>query len=498
VEINAVSEDILKLDAGAVIVTLYEGEKTLQPDTAAADKKLGGAIAEMIKRGDIKGKLNEITLIHTLGRLPAERIVVLGLGKKKELTLNKVRAAMGDVCRSLRGKHVTTIASVVLGEGANDIKAADAAQAMAEGALLGLYTFRQYMTKKEDAPGTIKKLTIVGAYNKIISNAIETGKIIAEAVAWARDMINEPSNHLTPTDMAAEAKKMAKQYGLDFQVFDKDWMEEMEMGGLLGVARGSNEPPKFIIVNYTGRSSKDVDAALVGKGITFDSGGISIKPSENMGDMKGDMAGGASVLAAIRAIAQLKPKLNVIAIVPATENMPSGTAQKPGDIIKTMNGKTVEVINTDAEGRLILADALAYAVKIGAKNIIDVATLTGACQVALGNITSGLFSNDSGLQEKVLAAGKEAGEPAWAMPMDAGYAELIKSDVADIKNTGGRFGGAITGGKFLEEFVDKTPWVHMDIAGTSDTDKDKGYQCKGATGVPVRTLVNYVLKQAKK
>ena len=497
-DINALSGDIFKLNVGAVIVSQYEGEKTLQGDTAAADKKLGGAIAEMLKRGDIKGKLNEINLVHTLGKLPAERIVILGLGKKKDLTLNNIRAAMGEACRYLRGKNVTEIASVVLGEGANDITADDAAQAMVEGALLGLYTFRQYMTKKENAPGTVKKLTIVGAEKKTLDNAIQTGAIIAEAVAWARDMVNEPSNHLTPTDMAVEAKKMAKQNGLDFQVFDKDWMEEMGMGGLLGVARGSNEPPKFIIVNYTGRSGKDVDAALVGKGITFDSGGISIKPSENMGDMKGDMAGGASVLAAIRAIAQLKPKLNVIAIVPATENMPSGTAQKPGDIIKAMNGKTIEVINTDAEGRLILADALSYAVKLGAKNIIDVATLTGACQVALGNITTGLFSNDKALQDKVYAAGKEAGEPAWPMPMDAGYSELIKSDVADMKNTGGRFAGAITAAKFLEEFVDKTPWAHLDIAGTSDTDKDKGYQCKGATGVPVRTLVNYVLKQAKK
>jgi len=267
---------------------------------------------------------------------------------------------------------------------------------------------------------------------------------------------------------------------------------------LLGVAQGSQQPPKFIILSYKGSNSDKVDAALVGKGITFDSGGISIKPSEKMSDMKGDMAGGASVMATLIALAWLKPAINVTALVPTTENLPSGTALKPGDIIKAMNGKTIEVLNTDAEGRLILADALSYAKKLGAKAIIDVATLTGACMVALGNICTGAFSNNQELTDKVIAAGNETGELIWQLPMYDEYKEQLKSDIADIKNIGGRYGGAITAAKFLEEFINGTPWVHLDIAGTYDTDKEKGYLVKGATGVPVRTLVNVILSLAKK
>jgi len=281
------------------------------------------------------------------------------------------------------------------------------------------------------------------------------------------------------------------------EIFDKDKMKELGMGGLLGVSQGSQQPPKFIILSYNGRASKEIDLALVGKGITFDSGGISIKPSENMADMKGDMAGGAAVLATLSALAQLKPAINVTAFVPATENMPSGTALKPGDVIKAMNGKTIEVLNTDAEGRLILADALSYAVKSKAKAIVDIATLTGACQIALGKITTGAFTNNQPLLDKVIAASKEVGEFAWQLPMFEEYKEFIKSDIADIKNTGNRYGGAITAAKFLEEFVDKTPWVHLDLTGP-DTDKEKDYQVKGATGAPVRTLVNLVMAKAKK
>ncbi len=495
-EITAITGDISRLEAGALVVSHYENEKQLEKETAAIDKKLGGAIGKMVKDGSIKGKLNELTLLYSLGKLPAGRILVLGLGKKKELTANKAGAAFAEACRYLRGKSVKTIAAAVAGGGVNNIKNGDAAAALTQGAILGLYTFKQYMTKKKDENGEIEKISLVSGDKPAVDKAISRAKIIAEAVTRARDMVNEPSNHMTPTDMAEAAKKMGKQYGLKVEVIDKDRMKEMGMGGLLGVSQGSNQPPKFIIMTYKGRDAKDVDMALVGKGITFDSGGISLKPSENMGDMKGDMAGGASVMMALTAIAQFKPKMNVTAIIPATENMPSGTAQKPGDIIRIMNGKTVEVNNTDAEGRLILADALSYAVKLKAKEIIDVATLTGACQVALGLICSGSFSNHKELETRVLAAGNEAGEPAWGMPMFDEYHELIKSEVADIKNTGNRYGGAITGAKFLEDFVDKTPWVHLDIAGTYDTDKDKGYLVKGGTGVPVRTLVNFVLAEA--
>ena len=333
-----------------------------------------------------------------------------GWARKRSLTINKVRGAVAETCRYLRGKGVTSVATIVQGAGINGIKSDDAVQAMTEGALLGLYAFRRHITKKENNFGEIKEFTIVGKEKRQIEKAIARGKILAEAANWARDMVNEPSNFMTPSDMAEAARQLAKKYGLKVEVFEKEKMKELGMGGLLGVSQGSQQPPRFIVLSYKGRDSKEVDMALVGKGITFDSGGIDIKPSEDMEDMKGDMAGGASVMATLMALAQLKPKINVTALVPATENMPSGTAMKPGDIITAMNGKTIEVLNTDAEGRLILADALSYAKKLGAKAIIDVATLTGACQVALGKICTGAFTNNQALADKVIAAGNEVGE----------------------------------------------------------------------------------------
>ncbi|MGD0780212.1 MAG: leucyl aminopeptidase [Dehalococcoidales bacterium] len=496
-EIKAATGEIIGAKTGAIIINHFEGAK--QPEGAAAivDKALGGAISNLMKQGDIKGKLNEITLLHSLGKLPASRIAVLGLGKKKELTVNKVRGAIGEVCRYLRGKGVSSIASIIIGDGVNGIKTDVAVQAMTEGAILGLYAFRRYITKQENGFGEIKEFTIIGKEKQQMEKAIAIGKITSEAANYARDMVNEPGNVMTPTKMAETARDIAKKYGLKVEIFDRDKMKELGMGGLLGVSQGSQQPPKFIVLKYNGRKSSEIDLALVGKGITFDSGGISIKPSENMADMKDDMAGGAAVLATLMALAQLKPAINVTAFVPATENLPSGTALKPGDIITIMNGKTIEVLNTDAEGRLILADALSYAVKSGAKAIIDVATLTGACQVALGKITTGAFTNNQALVDKVIAAGNEVGEPAWQLPMFDEYKEFIKSDIADIKNSGNRYGSAITTAKFLEEFVDKTPWVHLDLTGP-DNDKEKGYLVKGATGVPVRTLISFVMAQAKK
>jgi leucyl aminopeptidase len=496
-EIKAIAGNINDIKAGAILVNHFEGIKRHEGDTAVVDKALEGVISQLIKQGDIKGKLNEITVVHSLDKLPASRIVVTGLGKQKELTLNKVRGAVAETCRYLRGKGVTSVATIVQGVGINGIKNDDAVQAMTEGALLGLYAFRRHITKKENNFGEIKEFMIVGREKRQIEKAITRGRILADAANWARDMVNEPANFMTPTQMAEAARQLAKKYGLKVEVFEKEKMKELGMGGLLGVSQGSQQPPRFIVLGYSGRDSKEVDLALCGKGITFDSGGIDIKPSEGMEDMKGDMAGGASVMATLMALAQLKPKINVTALVPATENMPSGTAMKPGDIIAAMNGKTIEVLNTDAEGRLILADALSYAKKLGAKAIIDVATLTGACRVALGTVCTGAFSNNQELADKVIVAGNETGELTWQLPMYDEYKEQLKSDVADIKNIGNRWGGAITGAKFLEEFVDKTPWVHLDIAGTSDTDKEKGHLVKGATGVPVRTLVSLILKMAK-
>jgi leucyl aminopeptidase len=492
-EIKAATGDILGMKADAIVVNHYEGAKQPEGTAAAADKALGGAITQLIKQGDIKGKLNEVTLIHSLGRLPAGRIVVAGLGKKKDITANKIRGGAAETCRYLRGKGVNSAAGTI----PDGIDIDEAVQATAEGVLLGLYTFRRHMTKKGNKSKDIKTYTIVGKDKKRLEKAIEKARILAEAANWARDMVNEPSNFMTPADMAAAARKLAEKYGLEIEVFEKEKIQELGMGGLLGVSQGSQQPPRFIVLNYKGKATGGIDLVLAGKGITFDSGGISIKPSDGMADMKGDMAGGASVMATLMVIAQLKPKINVTALVPATENMPSGTAIKPGDIIIAMNGKSIEVLNTDAEGRLILADALSYAKKLGAKAIIDVATLTGACHVALGSLCSGAFANNQALADRVIAAGKETGELMWQLPMYEEYREQLKSDFADIKNIGNRYGGAITGAKFLEEFVGGTPWVHLDIAGTYETDKDKGYLVKGATGVPVRMLVNLVLAMVK-
>ncbi len=498
-KIKVVADDIVKVKADALVLNYFEGMKGLDGDLAALDKALDGAISRLISQGDIKGKLKEITLVHSLGKLPSTRIVIAGFGKKRELTTNKVRGVVAETCRWLRQKGVSSIATVAHGAGINGISPETAAQVVTEGAILGLYSFRKYMTKKDDVPGEIKQLLIVGnkGAKSLLEQGSRKGAVLAEAANLARDMVNEPANFMTPGHMAEMALNLAESYGLEAIILEREQMAEMGMGALLGVADGSRQPPKFIILHYKGNDSGKVDVALVGKGITFDSGGLSIKPSNGMAEMKGDMAGGASVMTAITAIARLKLKINVTAVIPAAENLPGGSALKPGDILTAMNGKTIEVLNTDAEGRLILADALSYTQKLDARYIIDVATLTGACKAALGDFCTGAFGNNQRLMNKVVAAGNEAGELIWPMPMYDEYREQIKSDVADIKNIGGRYGGAITAAKFLAEFINKTPWVHLDIAGTSDSDKERAYLVKGATGVPVRTLINFILNLAK-
>jgi len=498
-EVKIIIEDIAEIKAGAIIVNFLEGMESLEGDIAAVDKALDGAISQLVKQGELKGKLNEITLVHSLGKLPAERVVVTGLGKQQDLTPDKIRGAVAETCRWLRSKGVDNIATVAQGAEINGTSTEVAAQAVTEGALLGLYSFRKYINKEADERGEIKHLLIAGndKSRRLLEQGAHKGKILAEAANLARDLVNEPANFMTPSHMAETAEQLAKSYGLEVSVLERNQMAELGMGALLGVAQGSQQPPKFIILNYKGGNSSEVDLALVGKGITFDSGGLSIKPAERMAEMKGDMAGGASVIAAITAIARLKLKINVTAIIPATENLPSGSSLKPGDVLTAINGKTIEVLNTDAEGRLILADALGYARKLDARFIIDVATLTGACWIALGDICTGAFTNNQELADKVIAAGAEAGEFIWQMPMYDEYKQQIKSEVADIKNVGGRHGGAITAAKFLAEFVDETPWVHLDIAGPSQSEKERGYLVKGASGVPVRSLVNLAHKLVK-
>ena len=498
-EIKVVVGDITKIETGAIILNFFEGMESLNGDIATVDKALGGAISQLISQGEIKGKLNEITILHSLGKLPAARVVIAGLGKKQELTQDRIRGAVAETCRLLRQKGVDNMATVAHGAGVGNISLKAAVQAVTEGALLGVYSFRKHITKEAEY-GEIKQLLLVNNDQtklSILEQGCNQGKVLAEATNLARDMVNEPANLMTPTHMAETAIKLAKSYGLEVTVFEREEMQKLGMGALLGVAQGSRQPAKFIVLHYKGGDSTEIDVALVGKGVTFDSGGISIKPSGGMAEMKGDMAGGAAVMAAMGAIAQFKPGINVTAVIPATENLPSENALKPGDILTVMSGKTIEIVSTDAEGRLILADALAYANKLGAKFIVDVATLTGACRIALGDICTGAFGNNQELVDRVIASGAEAGELIWQMPMYEQYKEQNRSDVADIKNVGGKYGGAITAAQFLAEFAGDTPWVHLDIAGTSLSEKERNYLVKGATGVPVRTLVNLVLSLAQ-
>lgn len=494
-EVKVVSGDITGLPLSAIIVNLFEGVKNPGGATAAVDKALGGLITQLIAEGEIKGKRNEITLIHSMGKIAPERVVVAGLGKEEEITLSVIRGVAAEACRFLRRVGATQVATIAHGAGVGGIDAEKSAQAVTEGAMLGLYTFRKHQTKEAEE-GEIEQLLIVERDEEKLA-ALERGcaggRIMAEATNLARDMANEPANYMTPTHMAEVAQRVADEWGFECRILEQADMERLGMGALLSVARGSRQPPKLILLNYKGGDPAKSPLGLVGKGITFDSGGISIKPSEGLGDMKGDMAGGAAVIAAMRAIGELRPKVNVTALVPATENLPDGAALKPGDIVQASNGKTIEVVTTDAEGRLILADALCYALKLGLSPVVDVATLTGACHIALGDFCTGAFGNNQELVDRVIKAGEEAGEYIWQMPMYEEYKEQNKSDIADIKNSAGRWGGAITGAQFLAEFVEETPWVHLDIAGPSRAEKDRTYLVKGATGVAVRTLVNLAL-----
>jgi leucyl aminopeptidase len=498
-DIKVVSGDITKCETGAVLVAMFEGEKRLGKELTALNRKLGKTITSSIQRGEIKGKPGEINIFYSLRKMPVQRVVVMGLGKKEDFKPDKIRGAVAETCRMLRQKKVSDI--TILAKSSVDgrkFSQEDYAQAVTEGAILGLYTFRKYITKENDFT-KIKKLTLLATKEDAVASikkGSNKGHIIGEAVCLARDMVNEPANYMTPAAMAETAQKIAEDNKLEITVLEREDMQKLGMGALLGVSQGTVQPPKMIILNYKGRKSNDIDLALVGKGITFDTGGISLKTAAGMEEMKADMSGGAAVLAAISSIAQLKLKINVTSVVPAVENMPDGGAIRPSDILTALTGKTIEIISTDAEGRLILCDALGYINKSKPKAIVDIATLTGACVVALGKQCSGIMGNDQALVDKVIASGNEAGEAVWQLPLFEDYRENIKSDVADIKNSGSGGAGTITAALFLSEFVGDTPWAHMDIAGTNFTDKDKKYNVKGATGVPVRTLVNLAVKMS--
>lgn len=497
-QVRVEAGDITRSDAPCVVVNLFEGVTTPGGATGAVDRALGGMIAELIGTGEVRGKEGELTLLHTFGKLPSPRILIAGLGKSDDFTTDKVRELSANVARFMRSKRIASYATITHGAGIGGLSPAGCAQAMAEGALLGTYRFTRH--KKEEDAFDVDSMTIVEhdpSKAETMRVAAERGIVIAEAVNFARDLANEPGNVLTPTEFAARAEAMAHEHGLGCHIYDRDRLEQMGMGAFLGIARGSSQPPKFIMLTYNG-GVESRPVGLLGKGITFDTGGISIKPNDAMQEMKGDMSGGGAVIAAMMAIARLKPKVNVTALVPATENMPGGNAVKPTDVLRAMNGKTIEVTNTDAEGRVILADALSYALQLDLAPIIDVATLTGAISVALGNVAYGVFSNNDALTERIKAASAAAGEKCWELPMFSEYKDLNKSNIADVKNSGARGAGSIAAAFFLREFVDDRPWAHLDIAGVDFYDTEKGTTVKGASGIPVRTLVNLVLDLAER
>ena len=494
-QVRVEAGDIAQLEADIIVVNLFEGVTQPGGGTGAVDQALDGAISELIGLGDIRGKRGELTTIHTRGKISSPRVLVAGLGKAEDFDIDAVRDLSANIVRHVRKPGISTIATIAHGAGIGGLDAAGCAQAVAEGAVLGNYRFDLY--KKADPDRSeIESLAIVehdAGRAAAFERAAAKGVAMGEATNFTRDLANEPANHLNPTDLARRATDMAESAGLEHFVMEQAEMEAKGMGSLLSVAQGSVQPPKLIRIAYHGREGEGYDIALVGKGITFDTGGISIKPAAGMDAMKGDMTGAASVVGAMKAIADLKPSSRVVAIAPCTENMPGGAATKPGDVVTAMNGTTIEVLNTDAEGRLVLADAVCYARELGARRIVDVATLTGAISMALGDCCYGIFANNDELAGQVADAAATAGEKAWRLPMFKEYGDQIKGSVAEIKNTGGRNAGSITAAKFIEAFVDDVPWVHLDIAGVDLMDKYNGWVAKGASGYSVRALVNLAL-----
>ena len=426
-------------------------------------------------------------MLHGPGKLRAKRLVVAGAGERKKFTPNEMRDVAGAILRTLKSKGMKRI-TLALGEFSQQDEFGRAA---IEGAILGTFEPDHYKTDPKKNEQLVESFTIAGASQ----SAADQGRILGEAQNFTRSLANEPGNLLTPTRLAERAREMAGQQGLECDILDQKRMEELGMGALLGVSKGSDEPPALIVLSY--RPAKAPGAkdhlGLVGKGVTFDTGGISIKPSEGMEKMKYDMSGGAAVLGAMQAIAQLKPAIAVTALIPTVENMPGSRAQRPGDIVTSMAGKTIEVLNTDAEGRLILIDALSYAQRLGCTHLVDAATLTGSIVVALGHLRSGAFTNNEDFLLKLLAAANSEGEKMWHMPLDDEYKEGLKSAYADLQSIGSRWGGSITAAMFLRDFVGEIPWVHLDIAGTAYLDDAKPYMAKGPTGVGVRTFVKLAM-----
>jgi leucyl aminopeptidase len=498
--IESTTKPYQEIDIQALVIPVFKDEKPDNGFLKNLAEATGGIVKSVIESEELKGKEGETVYLHLLNndRIKSQRLLLVGVGDRDEYTRAQVSQMAGTAVRVLRGKSVKSLAIVPRLEGEPD----EIASAAVEGSLMAVFEPDKYRTSdKEDRK--IERLVVVieGGDEDRVKRGVERGRIIGESVNFTRDLANEPGAYLTPTIMADRAREVANEFNLSIDVLDEERMEQEGMGSLLSVTRGSDEPAKLIVLKYTPSNPVDQSnglLAFVGKGITFDSGGISLKPGENMELMKYDMTGGATVIGAMRAIGQLKPPIPVLGVIPASENLPSGKATKPGDVVRAMTGKTIEIINTDAEGRLILADAIAYAKKLGATRIVDMATLTGAVSIALGDVNAAVLGTDQELIDEIIAAGSEAGEKFWQLPLDKEYSKQIKSDIADIKNVGGRKAGTITAAAFLKEFADGVSWAHIDIAGTAWGDDAKPYRAKGPTGIAVRTLIRIVARASER
>lgn len=469
--------------------------KDANPDVSllTEEEAIRKAAAGVLNTTEFASGSNETTLLHAPAGLKARRLLLVGLGKASKATPHDVRKAAGTAVRFAKPRKLREL-TILLPTG---FDATATARAAVEGAIIADFDPGIYRSDRKDQ--SIESLTIFASDQKAVEAGFKEGVIIGESQNFTRNLVNEPGNRMTPTILGHKAAEMSQEFGLKCEIFGMEKLHELKMGAFIGVAQGSEEPPALIVIHYEPQNAPAHGPVigLVGKGITFDTGGISIKPADNMEKMKYDMAGGAAMLGAMRAIAQLKPAVKVIAIVCATENMPSGKAYKPGDVLTAMSGKTIDVINTDAEGRLVLADGLAYAKQLGATHLINAATLTGAVAVALGQINAGIFSNDEETYHHFVSGLETSGERFWRLPLDDEYRDQIRSDIADIKNSGGRYGGAITAAMFLKEFAEDTPWIHLDIAGMAWQDEVKPWAAKGPTGVGVRSIVEWIRSYAE-
>jgi len=480
-----------------LVINLFEGVKTPGGGTGAVDKALDNLISSyVIEKEEFKGKLNEMYVLPTHGKIPADKVLIVGLGKAKDFNLGKIREISSKVIKKVKSLKTKNVCTILHGAGTAGLEAFDCAQMITEGSIIGNYDFCKYKTKKDNDDNnkkeidTLEIIELDSSKQKDISGGIEKGSVIAEAVNFARNLVNEPACEVTPSKLAETALSIE---GIDCKILEKEEAEKMGMGAYLAVAKGSSEAPKFIHMKYTPAKTSRKKLAIVGKGITFDSGGLDIKPAASMKTMKEDMSGAAAILGIMNAVSLLKPSVEIHGIIAACENMPGLKAYKPGDILKTMNGKTIEIDNTDAEGRLTLADALFFAAKQDVDEIIDIATLTGACVVALGKLAAGIMGNNQELVDSLISSAEKGGERFWQLPLYDEYKDGLKSDVADMKNAGSRYAGASTAGIFLKEFINGKKWAHIDIAGTAFINAEIKELSKGATGAGVRAILNYIL-----